>query len=138
MHNIVEAQQNCSITSKFNQMINKQSTSKTTCTNKMYFVLIAVTGNANFNMTRTSFSFFGMTQPYAAMPVIQDQSNNAKGFTSRILWFFPEPVFAKFEDTMLTPKETPIAQEFEEELSINTYIDSITTLIAINFTNYLE
>lgn len=138
MHNIVEAQQNCSITSKFNQMINKQSTSKTTCTNKMYFVLIAVTGNANFNMTRTSFSFFGMTQPYAAMPVIQDQSNNAKGFTSRILWFFPEPVFAKFEDTMLTPKETPIAQEFEEELSINTYIDSITTLIAINFTNYLK
>jgi len=126
-HNIVEAQQNCPVTSKFNQMINIQSTNKTTCTNKMYFVLIAVTGNANFNMTRTSFSFFGMTQPYAAMPVIQDQSNNAKGFTSRILWFFPEPVFAKFEDTMLTAKETTIAQEFEEELGINTYINNITT-----------
>lgn len=127
MHNIIEAQQNCSIKSKFNQMINKQSTCKATCTDKMYFVLIAVTGNANFNMSRTSFSFFGMTQPYAAMPVIQDQSNNAKGFTSRILWFFPEPVFTKFEDTMLTPKETKIAQGFEEELGINTYIDSITT-----------
>ena len=122
-HNIVEAQK----PSLYSQMINKQSISKTNCTNIMYFVLIAVTGNANFNMSRTLFSFFGMTQPYAAMPVIQDQSNNAKGFTSRILWFFPEPVFAEFDDTMLTPKETTIAQEFEDELGINTYIDSITT-----------
>ena len=89
--------------------------------NKLYFVLFAVTGNANFNMSRTSFSFFGMTQPYAAMPVIQDQSNNAKGFTSRILWYFPEPVFAKFEDTMLTPEEITLTQEFEEELGITSF-----------------
>ena len=72
-------------------------------------------------MSRTSFSFFGMTQPYAAMPVIQDQSNNAKGFTSRILWYFPEPVIAKFEDTMLTPEEIKLTQEFEEELGITTF-----------------
>lgn len=67
-----------------------------------------------------------MTQPYAAMPVIQDQSNNAKGFMSRILWFFPEPVFARFEDTMLTPQEKTLTQEFEEELGINTFMYSIT------------
>lgn len=57
-----------------------------------------------------------MTQPFAAMPVIQDQFNNAKGFTSRILWFFPEPVFAKFEDTTLTTAEHTTSQEFQEEL----------------------
>lgn len=62
-----------------------------------------------------------MTQPYAAMPVIQDQSNNAKGFTLRILWFFPEPVFAKFEDTMLTPEERTLTYQFEEELGITAY-----------------
>lgn len=62
-----------------------------------------------------------MTQPYAAMPVIQDQSNNAKGFTSRILWYFPEPVFAKFEDTMLTPEQITLTQEFEEELGITSF-----------------
>lgn len=67
-------------------------------------------------MSRTSFSFFGMTQPYAALPVIQDQSNNAKGFTSRILWFFPEPVFAKLEDTMLKDEEQDTVEEFKEEL----------------------
>ena len=64
--------------------------------------LLAVTGNSNFNMNRTTLSFIGMTQPFAAMPVVQDQSNNAKGFTSRIFCSFPEPVFAKFEDTMLS------------------------------------
>lgn len=62
-----------------------------------------------------------MTQPYAAMPVIQDQSNNAKGFTSRILWYFPEPVFAKFEDTMLTAEERTLTHPFEEELGITAY-----------------
>lgn len=70
-------------------------------------------------MSRTSFSFFGMTQPYAALPVIQDQSNNAKGFTSRILWFFPEPVFAKLEDTMLKDEEQDTVEEFKEELGIS-------------------
>lgn len=74
-----------------------------------------------------------MTQPCAAMPVIQDQSNNAKGFTSHILWYFPESVFAKFEDTMLTTEEKTLTQEFEEELGITSY--SITPFLFI-FTNY--
>jgi len=53
----------------------------------------------------------GFTQPHAALPVIhvQDTSNNAKGFTSRILWYFPQPVFAKFEDTILTEEENDLA-----------------------------
>ena len=68
-------------------------------------------------MGRTSFSLLGFTQPFAALPVIQDQSNNAKGFTSRILWFFPQPVFAKFEDTLiLTDEETAFVHDAKESL----------------------
>ena len=78
-----------------------------------------MTGNANFNIARTSFSFMGFTQPHAALPVIQDTSNNAKGFTSRILWYFPQPVFAKFEDTILTKEENDLAQELREKLGNN-------------------
>lgn len=74
-----------------------------------------VTGNANFKMDRTSFSFLGFTQPYTALPVIQDTSNNAKGFTSRILWYFPQPVFAKFEDTLLTSDEKDVVDAFKEQ-----------------------
>ena len=65
-------------------------------------------------MERISFSLLGFTQPFAALPVIQDQSNNAKGFTSRILWFFPQPVFAKFEDTLLTDEETAFVHDTKE------------------------
>jgi len=61
----------------------------------------------------------GFTQPHAALPVIQDTSNNAKGFTSRILWYFPQPVFAKFEDTILAKEEHDLAQELKEKLGIN-------------------
>ena len=68
-------------------------------------ICLAVTGNANFKMDPTMFSFLGFTQPYRVLPVILDTSNNTKGFTSRILWYLPKPVFAKFEDTLLTPDE---------------------------------
>lgn len=78
--------------------------------------LITVTGNANFNMQRTSFTFFGFTQPYTALPVIEDASNNAKGFTSRILWFFPEPVFSKMRETILTPSECVVVETFKGHL----------------------
>lgn len=69
-------------------------------------------------MERTSFSFLGFTQPLSALPVIQDSSNNAKGFTSRILWYFPQPVFAKFEDTILTAHETNEVETFREHFGI--------------------
>ena len=58
----------------------------------------------------------GFTQPHAALPVIQDTSNNAKGFTSRIIGYFSQPVFAKFEDTILTKEENDLAEELREKL----------------------
>lgn len=78
---------------------------------------LALTGIGNFKMDRTSFSFLGFTQPYTALPEIQDTLHNAKGFTSRILWYFPQPVFAKFEDTLLTSDEKHVVDAFKEQVS---------------------
>ena len=84
-------------------------------------------------MDRTSFSFLGFTQPYTALPVIQDTSNNAKGFTSRILWYFPQPVFAKFEDTLLTSDEKHVVDAFKEQfgeynyVGVNSHVGNIPT-----------
>ena len=83
-------------------------------------------------MERTSFSLLGFTQPFAALPVIQDQSNNAKGFTSRILWFFPQPVFARFEETLLTEEETAFVHKAKENLGNlphYTYLTHVNTNI---------
>ena len=75
-----------------------------------------VTGNANFRMAQTSFTMFGFTQPQTALPIIEDAQNNAKGFTSRILWFFPKPVFCKMADTRLTAPEKKTARTFSHAL----------------------
>lgn len=53
------------------------------------FPLIAVSGNANYRMSQTSFTMVGFTQPRAALPIIEDAQNTAKGFMSRILMAIP-------------------------------------------------
>ena len=58
----------------------------------------------------------GFTQPFTAFPVIQDASNNAKGFTSRILWYFPQPVFATLQESMLSKDECNVVNTFREQL----------------------
>ena len=75
-----------------------------------------VTGNANFHMTQTTFTLLGFTQPQTAMPIIEDKQNNAKGFTSRLLWYFPRPVFCKMQDTVLTDEEKLQVTHFKDEL----------------------
>lgn len=67
-------------------------------------------------MQRTSFNFIGFTQPYTAFPVIEDASNNAKGFTSRILWYFPKPVFATLRESILNEDECEVVTSFKEKL----------------------
>lgn len=67
-------------------------------------------------MTQTSFTMVGFTQPQAALPIIEDVQNNAKGFTSRILWFFPEPIFCKPQDAMLTDEEAEQVRNYKKEL----------------------
>ena len=67
-------------------------------------------------MQQTSFTLLGFTQPHTAMPIIEDLQNNAKGFTSRLLWFFPKPAFCKFRDTILEDNEHDEVDKFEENL----------------------
>ena len=78
-----------------------------------------VCGNANFRMTQTTFTMVGFTQPQAALPIIEDIQNNAKGFTSCILWIFPEPVFCRMKDSQLTAGESERIKEFQE---LSTYL----------------
>ena len=58
----------------------------------------------------------GSTQPYTAFPVIEDAPNNAKGFTSRILWYFPKPVFAALRESILAEDECDIVTSLKEKL----------------------
>ncbi len=50
------------------------------------------------------------------MPIIEDIQNNAKGFTSRLLWYFPKPVFCKFKQTILEGDESEEIEKFEKNL----------------------
>ena len=66
--------------------------------------MFLVTGNANFRMQQTSFM------------LLEDLQNNAKGFTSRLLWYFPKPVFCKFRETIREDDEHDNTEKFEENL----------------------
>ncbi len=79
--------------------------------------MFIVTGNANFDMNQTSFTLLGFTQPHSALPILQDVESNAKGFTSRILWYFPRPIYSKFADLQLTEEDEQILKETEDVLS---------------------
>lgn len=67
-------------------------------------------------MSQTSFTMFGFTQPQTALPIIEDVQNNAKGFTSRILWYFPEPIFCKMAESKLTPTQKKTVKDFNNSL----------------------
>jgi hypothetical protein len=82
----------------------------------LIFTSFSVTGNANFNMSQTSLTLLGFTQPQSALPIIHNPQNNAKGFTSRILWYFPKPIYSRLKDLELTTEEMQIAKEGEEML----------------------
>ena len=77
-------------------------------------ISFSVTGNANFNMSQTSLTLLGFTQPQSAMPIIHNPQNNAKGFISRILWYFPKPIYSRLKDPELTMEERQMAKEGEE------------------------
>ena len=67
-------------------------------------------------MTQTTFTLLGFTQPETALPIIHNAENNAKGFTSRILWYFPTPIFSRFAELELTEEEKEITHAGEENL----------------------
>jgi hypothetical protein len=94
-----------------------------------------VTGNANFNMNQTSLQLLGFTQPQSALPIIHNAQNNAKGFTSRILWYFPTPIYSRLGDLELSAEERQTIQEGEETLGNNFNIHNYTTCMYIFLAN---
>ena len=52
---------------------------------------------------------------FHVLPIIEDTQNNAKGFTSRILWYFPEPFFW----TMSKPGHEVTEKEKVEGFTMN-------------------
>lgn len=82
----------------------------------LFWYSTLVTGNANYRMTQTSFTLICFTQPQTALSIIEDAHDNAKGFTSRLLWFFPKPVFCSLKDTGLTQEESAQVRDFKDQL----------------------
>jgi len=58
----------------------------------------------------------GSQNAQTVLPIIEDTQNNAKGFTSRILWYFPEPVFCKMAETRLSDTDRDKVKEFTNNL----------------------
>ena len=67
-------------------------------------------------MSQTSFTLLGFTQPQTALPIIHNAENNAKGFTSRILWYFPNPIFRRLAESELTEEEKDACEQWEQNL----------------------
>ena len=57
-----------------------------------------VSGEAIFNMTSTMLTIGGFTQPGVARSLIELPANSEKGLSSQFLWFFPNPLYGKFEN----------------------------------------
>jgi hypothetical protein len=95
-------------------------------------VCSSVTENANFNITQTSLTLLGFTQPQSALPIIHNPQNNAKGFTSRILWYFPEPIYSRLRDLELTDEERLIAEQAQQSLG-NFHMQSMQFFHNISF-----
>ncbi len=96
------------------------------CNNKYCIVLTIVTGNANYDLNQTTFNLLGLTQPQSAMPIIEDRQNNAKGFTSRVLWYFPKPIYCRLEELDLTPEEEIKVEKFQADLGKNSALAKFT------------
>ena len=68
-------------------------------------------------MPKSSFTMAGFTRPDSAMSFIEDTQNN--GFTSRLLWYFSEPVYCRLQDTILDQSEKDEVDTFQQKLGIH-------------------
>ena len=64
----------------------------------MFFcTLFSVSGDANFNITRTGITLGGFIQPSVARSLIELQPNVEKGLCQRFLWLVSQPTLKKFD-----------------------------------------
>lgn len=66
-------------------------------------------------MELTSLTVGGFTQPTVARSLIESPSNIEKGLSTRFLWIFPEPCYAKFASL------EPIDEQFTTALGTWSY-----------------
>ena len=79
----------------------------------MPYIMYTVSGEANFVMEQTSLTVGGFTQPAVARSLIELSSNIEKGLSTRFLWIFPQPCYAKFESLQ------PVEEAFTSALGTN-------------------
>ena len=72
-----------------------------------------MSGEANFVMEQTSLTVGGFTQPAVVRSLIELPSNIEKGLTTRFLWIFPQPCYAKFESL------EPVNEEFTAAIGMH-------------------
>lgn len=92
---------------------------------------IIETGNAKYQMDEMSFTLMGFTETEQALPIIEDCNHNVRRFTSRLLWYFPKPVFCRLEDSLLTLDESVKVSQFQSQL-----VHFLATLYANGETTY--
>ena len=79
-------------------------------------VIVIETGNAKYQMDEMSFTLMGFNETEQALPIIEDCNHNVRRFTSRLLWYFPKPVFCRLQDTLLTLDESVKVSQFQSQL----------------------
>lgn len=67
-------------------------------------------------MEKTSLSIGGFTQPAVARSLIELPANIEKGLSTRFLWIFPQPCYAKFETLQ------PVDKDFTKSLGEWTFL----------------
>ena len=85
-----------------------------------FILFTTVTGDANFDMSKTSLTVGGFNQPLFSRQLIEQPGSAEKGFTQRFLWMFPKPVYGRFDSL------EPTNNGFSE--SIGTFVDTYIVL----------
>ena len=67
-------------------------------------------------MMQTSLTLRGCTQLQSAPLIIHNAQNNSKGFTLRILWYFPGPIYGRLRDLELMEEERFLAEKASKTL----------------------
>lgn len=89
------------------------------------FLVFAVTGEANFSMSRTNLTVGGFNQPAMTRSLIELPGNAEKGLSQRFLWMFPQPVNEDFQSL----------QEVDQEFV--TKLGKYTVVLPIKYSNSL-
>lgn len=89
-----------------------------------------VTGDANFEMTRTSLTLGGFNQPHISRALIELPGNAEKGVAQRFLWLFPEPVYGTLRGL------APVNEEFTS--TIGMFLKQHNSKMAINHIIFYE